>query len=216
MCVDPGTLALISLGVTAASGIASSVGGYYDARAQNSTLEYNRQAQLQNAAQARQEASYARAQAQRNANEKRKETAVLIGAQRAKMGASGALVDSGSFLDISLSTREEGEKDAVGMLQQGDMEAWRHDVRAQQFEEQGRIYGASKKNPGSVLAGSLLSGLAQTGMSYFTMKDYMGGTTGSGSSLFGGGSGNVFTMESLQGSFGQMTPLSSMSSIAKG
>ena len=39
MCVDPGTLALISLGVTAASGIASSVGGYYDTKAQNSSLE---------------------------------------------------------------------------------------------------------------------------------------------------------------------------------
>ena len=209
MCVDPGTLALISLGVTAASGIASSVGGYYDARAQNSTLEYNRQAQLQNAAQARQEASYARAQAQRNANEKRKETGVLIGAQRAKMGASGVLVDSGAFLAISMSTREEGEKDAVGMLQQGDMEAWRHDVRAQQFEEQGRIYGASKKNPWSVLAGGLLSTTAQAGMSYFMLSDYMGGGTTAAAA------GRKTADSGISAGFAGASAISGMSSIAK-
>ena len=207
MCVDPGTLALISLGVTAASGIASSVGGYYDTKAQNSSLEYNRKAQLQNAAQARQEASYVRAQAQRNANEKRKETGVLIGAQRAKMGASGALVDSGSFLDISLSTREEGEKDAVGMLQQGDVEAWRHDVRAGQYEEQGRIYGASKKNPWSVLAGGLLSTAAQTGMSYFMLSDYMGGTTAAAAGRSAANSG-------ISAGYAGASAISGMSSIA--
>lgn len=196
-------LAAIPIALTAVSGVASAVGGYHDAKAQNASMEYNRQAQLQNAALARQEASYARAQAQRNANEKRKETAALIGAQRAKMGASGAVVDSGSFLDISLSTREEGEKDAVGMLQQGDVEAWRHDVRAEQYEEQGRIYGASKKNPWSVLAGGLLSTAAQTGMSYFAMKDYMGGAASAGGD-------SVFSLDNLR--WGNM---SSMSSIAK-
>lgn len=183
-------LAAIPIALTAASGIASAVGGYYDTKAQNANLEYNRQAQLQNAALERQEAAYARGQAQRNANEQRKETAALIGAQRAKMGASGAVVDSGSFLDVSASAREEGEKRAVAMLQEGDIAAWRHDVRAGQFEEQGRILAASKKNAGSVLAGGLLSAAAQTGMSWFTMSKFMGPGTAPASD-------GVFSMENL-------------------
>ena len=203
-------MAAIPLAMMAVSAAASAYGNYQDAKAQNSSLEYNRQAQLQNAALARQEASYARAQAQRNANEKRKETGVLIGAQRAKMGASGASVDSGSFLDISLSTREEGEKDAVGMLQQGDMEAWRHDVRAGQYEEQGRIYGASKKNPWSVLAGGLLSTAAQTGMSYFMLKDYMGGGTTAAAA------GRKAADSGISAGFAGASAISGMSSIAKG
>lgn len=203
-------LAAIPIALTAVSGVASAVGGYHDAKAQNASLEYNRQAQMQNAALARQEASYARAQAQRNANEKRKETAMLIGAQRAKMGASGAVVDSGSFLDLSLSTREEGEKDAVGMLQQGDVEAWRHDVQAQRYEEQGRIYGASKKNPWSVLAGGLLSTAAQTGMSYFMMSDYMGGGTTAAAA------GRKTANSAISAGYAGASAISGMSSIAKG
>lgn len=174
-------MAAIPLVMTAVSAVASAYGNYQQTKAQNANLEYNRQVQLQNAAMVRQEASYARSQAQRNANEKRKENAALIGAQRARMGASGAVVDSGSFLDLTLSTREEGEKDAVGLLQQGDMEAWRHDVRAGQFDEQARVLNASKQDAGAVLAGGLLTAAAKTGASYFAMGDFMGSTTSAAS-----------------------------------
>lgn len=156
----------IPLAVSATQGLFNAFGSYEDARAQNKYLNYNASVNANNATLQREEARYIRSQATRNMVEKRKELSVLMGAQRAKMGASGAVVDSGSFLDLTLSTREEGEKDAMAIAQQGDVEAWRHDVQAGEYEKQARMYRSSKRNPTSVLVGGLLSAGANTAMSY--------------------------------------------------
>jgi len=170
-------MAAIPIAATAVGSVAQTWAGYETAKSQNRSLEYNAAANRQNAEYARQEARYAKYQAARNAEESRKETGLLIGAQRAKMGASGAVVDAGSFLDVTMSTAEEGEMDAMALLQEGDMEAWRQEVRAGEYERQANMALSSRTNPNAVLWGGILSGVAATGMSAYMMKDYFGGTT---------------------------------------
>lgn len=168
MC-DP-VMGAISLGLTAVSGISSSISGANQAGAQNAMLEYNAKLAENNAKIKENEASYARGQAARNAAEQRKKTAQMLGAQRAKMGASGAAVGSGSFLDLTMSTAEEGARDAMALLQEGDLQAWRYEVEASNFRTQAKGYQGSKVNPGSILTGGLLSTAASTAMTYASFK----------------------------------------------
>lgn len=156
----------------AATGLFSAVSGAGQAGAQNAMLEYNAKVAENNAKIKENEASYARAQAMRNAAENRKKTAALIGAQRAKMGASGAVVGSGSFLDLTMNTAEQGAMDAMALLQEGDLQAWRHEIEAGNFRTQAQGYRGSKANAGSTLAGGLLSTAASTTISYASFKDF--------------------------------------------
>ncbi|MCL1939922.1 MAG: hypothetical protein FWG04_04610 [Desulfovibrionaceae bacterium] len=160
----------VPLVMMAASAAYSAYSGAEQARAQNKALEYNAQAMQQNAENARYEASYARAQAMRNANRKQLETGVLIGAQRAKMGASGVVVDSGSFMDLLQNTAAEGATEAMSMIHEGDVAAWRHEVRSGQYGGEANMLLSSKQDPNAVLAGGLLQGAAKT-----TMAAYGGG-----------------------------------------
>ena len=160
----------IPVAVTAASGVFSAISGYNQAKSQNAMLEYNAKVAEYNAKAKENEASYARGQAARNAAEQRKQTAQLIAAQRAKMGASGAAVGSGSFLDLTMSTAEEGARDAMALLQEGDLQAWRYEVEASNFRTQAKGYQGSKVNPGSILTGGLLSTAASTAMTYASFK----------------------------------------------
>lgn len=181
MCVAPAAVLLTTTAAGAALGAAND---YYAVKAGNRTLEYNAAVAEQNAALARQEASYARGQAARNAAGERRQTAALIGAQRARMGASGVTVDAGSFMDVTLSTAEQGERAAMALLQQGDMEGWRHELRAGQQSQQARLHRASKKSPGAALAGGLLSGTARVAGGLASMQVFSGAGT---AKSFGGG-----------------------------
>lgn len=167
MCTIMGAIGLVS---TIGSAVFGGIGAAQQAGAQNAQAEYNAQVAENNAKNAQAEADYARAQGWRNANEKRKETAQLIGKQRAKMGASGAVADSGSFLDVSLSTVEQGEMDAMSLAQEGDMAAWTAELQRNNYLQNANMSRASKVSTSGVLAGSLLSGAAQVGSAYYGMK----------------------------------------------
>ena len=142
------------------------------AKARNKQADYNNQVARNNAEIARQEGDYAWAQALRNANEKRKETGVLLGAQRARIGASGVVVDSGSASDLVLDTAERGEREAMALLQQGDIEAWRVENQARGYEQQARLAQSGKVSVGATVTGSLLSSAASSTASYFSMGGF--------------------------------------------
>jgi hypothetical protein len=157
-----------------ASTVFSAVSGAEQTSAQNRALEHNAQAMRQNAESARYEASYAKAQALRNANRKQVETGVLIGAQRARMGASGVVVDSGSFLDLIQNTAAEGATEVMNMVHEGDVAAWRHEVRAGQYESEADMLLRSRQDPNAVLMGGLLQGAASTAMTAYGMGLFEG------------------------------------------
>lgn len=172
-------LAPIALGVTLLGTAVSAYGQYQAAEAANKQAEYQSKVADNNAKTAEMEAQFAEQQGQRNAEQQRRRTAIMIGAQRARMGASGAVVDSGSFLDLTLDTAHQGELDAMALLNEGRMEAWRSRVQGTNYKAQGQLYGMSKTNPFLAAGGTLLEGAGRAGMGYYNMT--------SGSGLGGGG-----------------------------
>lgn len=176
----------VAMGLTA---VLSAANAASSAKTQNSQADYNTQVALNNAEISRQEGSYAQAQAMRNASEKRKETGVLIGAQRARQGASGVVVDSGSASDVVLDTAERGEREAMALLQQGDLEVWRAENQARGYEQQARLAQSGKVSVSAAVTGSLLSSGASSSMQYFSMGGFKSGgtsTTGGTNTYTGG------------------------------
>lgn len=108
---------------------------------------------------------------------KRQEVAGVIASQRAAMGASGAQVDRGSFLDLELDTAEKGEIDALALYQRGLDAAYNTEVQGWNYGQQAKAYEfqADNINPGWAAAGTAIGGLAAIGSNY-------------GERLWGGGS----------------------------
>ena len=167
MCMDGGVVTgpLIAMGVSAAlSATTSAMSSAASAKAQNRQADYNSQVAQNNAEITRQERTYALSQASRNAGEKRKETAVIVGAQRARQGASGVVTGSGSTMDVVMNTAENGEREAVQLSQQGDVQAWRLENQTRGYEQQSALAESSKVSVGGMVAGALMSSVASSAM----------------------------------------------------
>ena len=160
--------------VMVAGTLVSAYGQMQATKAANAQADFQSKVADNNARTAEMEAQYAEAQGMRNAETQRRKTAIMIGAQRARMGAAGAVVDSGSFLDLTLDTAKQGELDAMALLNEGKMEAWRARVQGTNYKAQSQLYGMSKTNPYIGAAGTLLQGVGSAGMGSYSM---MGSTT---------------------------------------
>jgi len=141
----------------------------------NAQAKYQGQVAANNAITAENEAQYAQATAERNANAKKREMLTVIGAQRAAEGSTGAVVDSGSFMDVRLDTAERGTMDAMALLQEGDLAAWRARNQAANFTAQSGLYDAASKTSALMpVAGSLLSGAGNIGANWYKMTNTKG------------------------------------------
>lgn len=152
----------------------SAIMDYNESLAENRQLDYNAQVQFNNAESKLREASYARQQSERNAAERSKDVAALIGRQRALMGASGAVVDSGSFMDTTLATAEQGARDSMALLEEGDLESWRRRSEANLYEHSGKMILKSKKSPLAMHAKAFMTG-HNTFTSTYSSLGSMGG-----------------------------------------
>lgn len=155
---------LLGLGMTA-------MGQMQATDSANAQAKYQSQMAANNAATMESEAAYAEETARKNAAEKRRETQTFIGKQRAAEAGTGAVVDSGSFLDVSLDTAERGEMDALALLREGDMTAWRARVQGSNYSAQSGLYSMSRKSAFAPVAGGLLSGAGQIGANWYTMTN---------------------------------------------
>lgn len=193
MGIDPVTLGVAALATTLVGTGVQAYGQHQAANAANKQADYQSKVAANNAATAEMEAKFAEQQGQRNAEAQRRRTAIAIGAQRARMGASGAVVDSGSFLDLTLDTAKQGELDAMALLEEGQMAAWRARVQGTNYKAQGQLYGMSKTNPYLGAAGTLLQGAGQAGMGFsgmggsFNVGGIRGTSTGTGGGYNMGG-----------------------------
>ena len=155
----------------------STVGAYQQAKAQKSQAEYNAAIATKNQELAEEHAAAQRREGYENMVKKRQEVAGVIASQRAAMGASGAQVDRGSFLDLELDTAEKGEIDALALYQRGLDAAYNTEVQGWNYGQQAKAYEsqADNINPGWAAAGTAIGGLAAIGSNY-------------GERLWGGGS----------------------------
>lgn len=184
-------LPLIALGTTLLGTGVQAYGQYTAAKAANEQADYQAKVAANNAATAEMEAKFAEQQGERNAEAQRRKTAIMIGSQRARMGSSGAVVDSGSFLDLTLDTAKQGELDAMALLNEGRMQAWRSRVQGTNLKAQSELYKSSKTNPFLAAGGTLLEGAGRAGFGYYQMTGgagFGGGGvkgTSSGTSIYG-------------------------------
>jgi len=147
----------------------SAVGAMQQTDAANAQADAQSKIAANNAKVSENEARYAEGVAERNAQTKRRQTAQLIGTQRAAMGASGAVVDQGSYMDLTLDTAQQGELDALALVDEGDRAAWRARSNAANYTAQSNIYANSKTSPLASASGSLLSGAGQIGSNWYRM-----------------------------------------------
>ena len=170
----------VSLGLMATSLVVGAVGSIYQnqavkaqANAQAQQAQANADIANQNAKLAEDEARLARREGYENKLKKRQEVAGLIGSRRAAQGASGALVDSGSFMDLELDSVDKGEADALKMEQQGydtayqkELEAYNYRNQAGQLQQQAADYRASANDKwGTGL--TILGSVAQAGSNWY-------------------------------------------------
>ena len=180
MCVmtavlGTGLAGTIASAATSAVGLGLSImGTMQQTDAANKQAAYQAQVAANNAQAAENEAAYARAQGEKNYQAKRRETLQVVGAQRAAEGASGAVVDNGSFMDVSLDTVERGTYDALALLDEGNRAAWRAENQAINYTNQSQLYAASQKSALLPAAGSLLSGAGQIGANWYMMTNGKG------------------------------------------
>lgn len=168
--VSTGTALAISAAVALATTAASTYAASQQAQQQRQAQEHQRAVQQAQAdyqgeiAQKNQDLADEQARAQRregyqNMVKKRQETAKLVGAQRAKSGASGAVVDFGSNLDLNMDTMEQGEFDALAEYQKGlnaaygsEIQKWNYGQQAAGYDMQSQAAASTPIYDNSTLA----------------------------------------------------------------
>lgn len=179
------TAAAASAALAVAGTAVSAYGMYQNAQAQNAASQnaaaqarYQSQVATQNANMAEQAAREDRYQGYLNSEAQKRKTLQVIGEQRAAEGASGAVVDSGSFMDVTLDTTERGTLDALALQHQGDIQAWKDEIQATNYKNQSALqsasaaaYGSQYHDPLMAAGGSLLQGAGQIGMNWYKMTN---------------------------------------------
>ena len=192
MGMSAASAATAAAATSAAIGIAgvglSAYGMYQNAQAQNAAsqnaaaqAQYQSQVAKQNADMANAAAREDRYQGYLNSEAQKRKTAQVIGEQRAAEGASGAVVDNGSFMDVTLDTAERGTLDALALQHQGDIQAWKDEIQATNYTNQAALqsasaaaYGSQYHDPLMAAGGSLLQGAGQIGMNWYKMTNSKG------------------------------------------
>ena len=164
---ETGSTVMMIVGI--ASAAVSAYGSYSQQRSLNTQARYKKREADNNAATAKLEAQYIRTVTAEKAKKHRQKVAHFVGKQRAEMGASGIVVDEGSFLDVTLDTVEQGKLDEMALLYEGDKEAWRAEVVGGNYTNQGRLYSMSEASPAATAAPVLMSGVARAGTSYYNL-----------------------------------------------
>lgn len=176
------TTSMVMMGIGTALG---AVGSYTSSQQQKSQMEYQSQVAENEAVVARQNADIADEQGRQesrtgyeNKLKKRQEVAGVVGSQRAIQSASGAVLDTGSFMDLQLDTVEKGEVDALALQQAGFDNQYQYDVQAQNLRTQASSLesqshylasSAGSINPFLSAGTSLIGGVANMGMNYEIM-----------------------------------------------
>ena len=112
-------------------------------KAAQSQADYQAKVAKQNQDLAEQQASAERMAGYEEAQATRRRAAQVIGSQRAAAGASGAVVDFGSNLDLQADTAGQAEIDAINAYNKGIDSAYNSQIQAWNYGQQATAYEAS-------------------------------------------------------------------------
>lgn len=172
-----GMTSAIMLGVSLAMTAAGTYANIQQANAQReaakSQAEYQAAVAQKNQELAEEQARQQRIAGYEEATRTRRETAILIGRQRAAQGASGSVVDAGGNLDLNLDTVERGEFDALAAYQKGLNASYNSQIQAWNYGQQSAGYQMqadnADKGSGWATVGAIAGGVAAGANSAFNI-----------------------------------------------
>lgn len=174
MAITPAVAAGISIAATAASTAVGVYSSIQQGKAAQKQADYQAKVAKQNQELAEQQASAERMAGYEEAQATRRKAASLIGSQRAAAGASGAVVDFGSNLDLQADTAAQGEMDAINAYNKGidtaynsQLQAWNYGQQAEGYKMQGQ---AAKQAGYLNAASTALGGIADMGSTWANYK----------------------------------------------
>lgn len=180
-------LPILSIGATVAGGIFSAVGAYNQNEAAANAASYN-------AAVAQNAATYARQAGEVQAQAADRQTAALIGRQKAGFAASGIDVNTGSPLDIQSDTARFGRLNDLTIRNNAARQAWGYQATGNLETAQAQNYqtAATTSAIGSLIGtgGSVANkwqSFQTAGVDPFAVSAFGGGGS---NPLIGGGPGN--------------------------
>lgn len=139
---------------------------YQSGEQQKDLADYQEKVANNNATIAGYEATEARAASELKIKQHRLQVAQILSKQRAAMGASGIVVDEGTFLDLTLDTVSQGKLDELTLMHEGDLEVWRAEVSAFNSKTQAGLYNASSPSSSQIATNALMTGVG-TGLNYY-------------------------------------------------
>lgn len=151
------------IGMSAVTGLLS---GVAEANAQRQAVDAQNRANALNAAQASQNADYARSQEKDalergydNASEERKTNKRLIASNHASAGASGVNPNVGSPAQTLVDDAREGESNVQTILSNSRREANSYAMKANNYDNQATAYLSQNRSAPSAIP-SLINGLS--------------------------------------------------------
>lgn len=183
---DPLTLTAIGIAGSAAGGVLGAIGAKQQAGAQADVYSYQAGMARLNAQIARQNQNYATTTGELQAAESGMATRAQIGTTRARLGASGLAVNTGSAADVITSEGMIGDINQAVIRQNAARVAYGYKVEEAQDITQAGLYDASAKNvktAGNINAmASLISGATGVSTKWLQAKQTgVFGGSGSGS-----------------------------------
>lgn len=138
--------------------IGGAVSAYESQVAQNEMLKYNADVAYRNAETTQIQIEYAQQQTSKNATQAAKRSRQAVGTQRASMGASGVLIDSGTFLDVQNATAQVGQEEIAAILEQGDAQVFGLQRQQENYYTSAEMALASMRSPNRAAATALIGG----------------------------------------------------------
>lgn len=165
-------MAITSLAASAAGGAASTVGSYYSALGQKSSLKFQATLAEINADAAKSDARNALARGERAEQSVRMDTSQLKSKQRVAIAGNGVDLGSDTAAAILTSTDVLGEIDANQTKANALREAWGHRTQAVNYQNEALMSRATADgiSPGAAAFSSLLTSAGQVAGQYYDAK----------------------------------------------
>ena len=138
--MDPVSLAVISIGASAAGGGVSALGALQSGQAANSMYQYKAGVAAINEKIAKQNAEYTLKVGETEAQASGMKTRFAVGSSRVAGGASGLDVNTGSKSRVIESTEAIGEQNQAVVRSDAAKRAYGYEVEAMQDTAQGQLY----------------------------------------------------------------------------
>ena len=164
------SMVMAAVGMQATGAAGNTVGAYYGAKSQKSSLEFQAQLDDINARLAESSAQSILFQGQREEQRSRLQTAQVKSAQRVALAANGVDLTEGSAAELLTSTDVLGEADANTINANAVRAAWgqRSQATNMQIDAMGKRTAARAINPNMAAASTLLNGATQVASSWYT------------------------------------------------